>query len=92
MDAVGRRGTEVLGGFQRAGAWEVATAAELGRTGYPVRDADRRYLVTTLEVLPATVDGLFRTAVIEEHPRHASGAPWTTTWAAITGTDLGTPS
>jgi hypothetical protein len=65
----------------------VAVADELGSTGYPVKDLSHRYLVTPIESLAVAVEQLVNPSVIEAHPNRLTGAPWSATWAVLTGTD-----
>ena len=80
-------GVEVLGGFKRSGPWQVAMAEELAATGYPTRELANRYLVTAMEPLAIAVERLVNRSVLEAHPNRQSGAPWSATWATLTGSD-----
>lgn len=80
-------GVEVLGGFERSGPWQVAMADELGATGYPVKDLSHRYLVTPIEPLAVAVEQLVNPSVLDAHPNRSTGAPWSATWAVLTGVD-----
>jgi hypothetical protein len=63
----------VIGSFERAGPWQVATSEELAPTGSPVRAASHRYLVTAVEPLPAYTDALVSVAAIEINRRQPVG-------------------
>jgi hypothetical protein len=79
-----RAGIEVLGSFERAGPWQVATADELCATGYPMNNQTHRYLVTPIEPLPVATEALVNPVPIETHPNAATGKPWATAWATLT--------
>jgi hypothetical protein len=76
---------EIIGGFERTGPWQFATAADLTATGYPDRHADNRYLVTPIDPLPTMVERLVKGSTIAARPNYLTGAPWCTTWAELTG-------
>jgi hypothetical protein len=73
----------VVGAFERVGPWLVADAEELASSGYPVREASERYLVTAIEPLPVIAEDLIRAELIALLPRVEFGAPATTTWEKI---------
>jgi hypothetical protein len=54
----------VVGAFERVGSWLVADAEELAPSGYPVREASERYLVTAIEPLPVIAEELIRAEMI----------------------------
>ncbi len=61
----------------------MADAEELASSGYPVREASERYLVTPIEPLPIIAEDLIRAELIALLPRVEFGAPATTTWEKI---------
>jgi predicted component of viral defense system (DUF524 family) len=79
----------ICGVFERVGPWQVATADELGATGYHVDNPDALYLVSAIEPLGAAVETLVSAEVVRTHQGDPFGSPYAVTWAELTRMDMG---
>lgn len=79
----------IHGVFERVGPWQIATADDLGATGYPVDDESALYLVSAIEPLAAGVESRISPEVVRSSRPSPFGSPFTVTWEQLTGMDMG---
>ncbi len=72
---------ELVGLFERAGPWQIATAADLTADGYPPTPEAQNYLVTAINPVTSYVDALV--APIDRLLLPDDMAPMATTWEHV---------
>jgi hypothetical protein len=80
---------QICGVFERVGPWQIVTADELAKTGYPVEDASALYLVSAIEPMAARIETLVSTEVVRSSRPHPFGSPFALTWEQLTRMDRG---